>query len=261
MTIGLMDQFPIWAVFVVFAVISLLAYEAGFHIGRWWQRREPGEQEGPTDMLVGSLLALMAFLLAVTMSMAADRFDARRGLVVAEANAIEAVYDQANYLPEAQTAQLQELVREYLPLRIAPDDPARIPANLARSSELRTAMWAIERDAARSGYLSDLVSALGDSLTDLTNVNQTRVVAALYSRVPETVLLLLLIGSVLATGMVGYSAGLTERRSMLTASVLVLALGAVLVLVIDLDRPQDGTIQVSQQALLDVQRRIGPPAP
>src|SRR4051795_6540742 len=100
MTIGLMDQFPIWAVFVVFAVISLLAYEAGFHIGRWWQRREPGEQEGPTDMLVGSLLALMAFLLAVTMSMAADRFDARRGLRGAEAHAHEDRSDPADNPPE-----------------------------------------------------------------------------------------------------------------------------------------------------------------
>ena len=40
----------------------------------------PGEQEGPTGMLVGAILALLAFLLAVTMGMAADRFDARPSL-------------------------------------------------------------------------------------------------------------------------------------------------------------------------------------
>ncbi len=39
-------------------------------------------------MLVGSLLALLAFLLAVTMGMASDRFDTRRQLVIAEANSI-----------------------------------------------------------------------------------------------------------------------------------------------------------------------------
>ena len=59
--------------------------------------------------------------------------------------------------------------------------------------------------------------------------------------------------------MVGYGAGLTRRRSPLTAVVLVIALAATLTIVIDLDRPREGFIQVSQQPLLDLQRQIGPP--
>jgi hypothetical protein len=43
--------------------------------------------------------------------------------------------------------------------------------------------------------------------------------------------------------------------------VLVVVLGAVLTLVIDLDRPQEGFLTVSQQALLDVQQSIGTPLP
>jgi hypothetical protein len=31
--------------------------------------------------------------------------------------------------------------------------------------------------------------------------------------------------------------------------------------VVDLDRPQEGLLNVNQQALLDVQRWIGPPTP
>ena len=41
---------------------------------------------------------------------------------------------------------------------------------------------------------------------------------------------------------------------------MVVVLGAVLILVIDLDRPQEGFLQVSQQALLDVQQWIGQPS-
>jgi hypothetical protein len=88
----LLDSLPILGVFVVFAVLCLAAYEVGFRIGRWWQERTPDEKEGPTGMLVGSILALMAFLLAVTMGMASDRFDARRGLVLEEANSIGTTY-------------------------------------------------------------------------------------------------------------------------------------------------------------------------
>jgi hypothetical protein len=71
---------------------------------------------------------------------------------------------------------------------------------------------------------------------------------------------LLLIGSALSLGMVGYSAGIKGRRSVLSAFVLVVALSVVLALVIDLDRPTDGLINVSQQPLTDVQGWIGEPA-
>ena len=256
----LLDRAPLVVVAVLFAVISLACYEIGFRIGRWWQDRMPGEQEGPTDVLVGSLLALMAFLLAVTMSMAADRFDTRRGLVVAEANAIGTTYLQADYLPQPATDEMRELLREYLPLRIATDDVAQVRANVQRSTELHARMWAIQAEVARSGHSPDLVSSFGDSLSEIVSLNESRVVSALYARVPETVLLLLLAGSALSLGMVGFSGGLAGRRSVLSAVVLVVALGAVLTLVIDLDRPQEGFLRISQQALLDVQQWIGLPA-
>ena len=178
--------FPIAVAFALFALVTLVCYEVGFRVGRWWQDRMPGEQEGPADVLVGALLALMAFLLAVTMSMASERFDARRGLVLEEANAITAAYLQADYMPEADTAELKQLLREYLPLRINTSPSAlQVRANVQRSLELQGEMWAIEARVARSAYLSDLMSALGDSLTELVTVSERRVIAALYARVPE----------------------------------------------------------------------------
>ena len=257
----LLDSFSIPVIIVAFTVISLAVYEVGFRLGRWWQARIPGEQEGPAGVLVGSLLALMAFLLAVTMGMAADRFDARRGMVLAEANAIGKAYLQADYLPQEPADRMQELLREYLPIRIASNDRAEVLANVKRSTELHGEMWAIVADVARSGYLPDLVSSFGESVTDIVSVSQSRIVSGLYTRVPDTILLLLLAGSALSLGMVGYGAGINGTRSVVSAVVLVVALGAVMTLVIDLDRPQEGFLQVSQQALLDVQRWIGTPSP
>ena len=257
----LLDPIPVLGVFVLFAVITLVFYEIGFRIGRWWQDRLPGEQEGPTDMLVGSLLALMAFLLAITMGMASDRFDARRGLVLEEANAIQAVYLQAGYLPPAQTDQMRELVREYATLRIASSDQARVMENASISESLHRDMWSIQEEVVQTGYNPDIMSSFGDTLTDLITIHERRIVAGMYSRVPQTVLILLLAGSALSLAMVGYSAGLAGKRSVLSAVVMVVALGAVLVLVIDLDRPQDGFLTVSQQPLIDVQRVIGAPTP
>jgi hypothetical protein len=260
MTQQLLDPIPIWALFLVFAAITLLCYEVGYRVGVWWQDRMPGEQEGPNDVLVGALLALLAFLLAVTMGMAADRFDTRRGIVLSEANAIETTFLRADYLPAPAAAEMKGLLRQYAPLRVATNDPARIQANLQRSEELLREMWAIQAGVTAAGHDSDLIASFGESLNELNELAKARVIAALYARVPDTVVVLLLVGSALALAMLGYSAGLRKRRSVLSALVLVVASGIVLMLVIDLDRPQDGFVTVSQRPLLDVQARIGPPA-
>src|SRR6478672_5241594 len=144
----LLDSLPIVGVFVAFAVVSMLFYEGGFKFGRWYQERTPGEQEGPTNLLVGSILALLAFLLAVTMSMASDRFDTRRAIVLDEANAIGTTYLRAGYLPEPASSQIRQLLREYAPLRVVVTDAkaADVLADVARSREILNQAWAIGQE-------------------------------------------------------------------------------------------------------------------
>lgn len=257
----LLDPLPILVVFVLIAVILLAVFEVGYRVGRWWQEKTPDEKEGPTSMLVGSLLALMAFLLAVTMGMASDRFDTRRGLVLEEANAIGTTYLRAGYLPEPARTDSRELLREYVPLRINVADRQQLAANYARSTEIHADLWAIAEELARTTPDSDLLGLYIETLNQTIDLHATRATAIVYARVPETVLILLIIGAALTMGMVGYSAGLTRRRSFLGAAVLVIVLSAVLTLVVDLDRPRDGFLQVSQQPLIELQDQIGAPSP
>jgi hypothetical protein len=178
--------------------------------------------------------------------------------VVEEANAIATAFQRADYLPQPQAEGLKGLLRAYLPLRIV-DDPAEVPANIVASADLARQMWAIQAGVAQSGYSPDLVSSVGESLNEIVTVSERRVVAGVYARVPPTIMFLLLGGSALSLAMVGYTAGLKGRRSVLSAAVLIVVLGVVTTLVVDLDRPQEGLLTVSQQALLDVQRWIGSP--
>jgi hypothetical protein len=88
------------------------------------------------------------------------------------------------------------------------------------------------------------------------DLHESRIVAGLYARVPPTILWLLVAGVILSLGLVGYNAGLSKQRSPVIATVLVVALGATLWLVIDLDRPAEGLIQTSQQPLIDLQEEL-----
>jgi len=255
-----LEDVPVLVIFVIFAAVSFVAYEIGFQVGAWYQARTPGVQEGPTGVLVGSLLALLAFLLAITMGMASDRFDTRRGLVLEEANSMGTTYLRAGYLPEPASSEIRNLLREYVPLRVAPSDRATLLVNIQRSEELLQQMWSVAEDEAKTTQQGDLMALFLESLNETIDLNESRIAAGVYARVPASILWLLIVGSVLTLAMVGYSAGLTRRRDLLSAIVLIVALGAVLALVVDLDKPQEGFVQVSQQPIIDLQEQIGPPS-
>lgn len=253
----LLDSLSIVAVFVAFALGALLMSEGGFRVGRWWQNRTPEEKEGPTAMIVASLLALLAFLLAVSMGMAADRFDTRRGLVLAEANALGTTYLRAGYLPEPASSQIRGLLREYVPLRVVNTDLAGLQVRIARSVELHADLWSITEELARTSPESDALALFIESLNQVIDLHGSRITVGIYGRVPETVIILLFLSAMLTLGMVGYNAGLTRRRSPLTAVVMIIVLGAVLTLVVDLDRPRDGFLTVNQQPLIDLSEQLG----
>ncbi len=255
------DSLPIVGFFVAFTIVALITAEVGYRLGSWWQARTTDEKEGPTAMIVGSLLALLAFLLAITMGMASDRFDTRRSLVLAEANSVGTTYLRAGYLPEPASSKIRHLIREYVPLRIVTNDFEKIQVAIDRSVEIHAKLWSITEELARATPDSDVLALFIASLNETIDLHETRAIAGLYARVPETILILLLLGSMLTLGMVGYNAGLSFRRSPLAAIVLIVVLGAVITLVVDLDRPRDGFLEVSQQPLIDLQAQIGALSP
>jgi hypothetical protein len=145
----LLDPIPVTAVFIGFVIVALVTYEGGFRIGRWWQRRSPAEEEGPRDVMVGSILAMLAFLLAVTMGMASDRFDTRRGIVRDEANAIGTTFLRAGYLAQPYRNNIQNLLREYLPHRVSTADLGQLAADYAESKRIHNDLWAETEELVR----------------------------------------------------------------------------------------------------------------
>jgi len=246
-----LDDISLLVVVPALLLVTLAFYEIGYRIGRWRERRAAGEVSGPTGMIVGSMLALMAFLLAIAMGMAADRFDARRALVLQEANSIGTTLLRAGYLPEPSSTQLETLLREYVPLRIVSDQD-ELQAQISRSVEIQGETWAIAEKLARDSGERPVVAIFIESLNETIDVHESRITAGLYARVPPTVIWLLVVGVFFSVGMVGYNAGLTGRRSMVSAVVLAVALSAVVALIVDLDRPSDGIIRTSQQPLIDL---------
>ena len=68
--------------------------------------------------VVGATLGLLAFLLAFTFGMAADRFENRRHALVDETNAIETGYLRAELLIEPHRSEVRKILREYVEERL-----------------------------------------------------------------------------------------------------------------------------------------------
>jgi hypothetical protein len=54
----------------------------------------------------------------------------------------------------------------------------------------------------------------------------------------------------------GYNQGLTSTRRSLAALALIFAFSVVMLLIVDLDRPGEGLLRVSQQSMIDLQNSM-----
>ncbi len=257
----LLDVLPVPLLFLLLVAVAIAIHEGSYRLGAWHGRVRPTETEGPTELLVGAILALMGFLLATTTALAADRFDARRALVVDEANAIETTFLRAGYLAEPASGEIRTLLREYAPLRINVLDPLAYERNLAASKEMGEELWAHAEAVARTDGDRPVVAIFVESLNEAIDVAAAREAALDNGRVPETVVWFLLLGAGLSAGIVGYNSGLKRRRGVVGAVALIVLLAAALTFVIDLDRPRDGLLRVSQEPLETLIQEMGPTQP
>lgn len=118
MNTHLLDAISVSGFFLAALAFGLLALEIGYRIGSWRHVHAIEEKEVPVGAMVASVLALLAFMLAFTFGLAASRFDARRQVVVDEANAIGTTWLRSRLLPEPQKSEAARLLREYVDVRV-----------------------------------------------------------------------------------------------------------------------------------------------
>ncbi len=124
---------------------QLLAREIGYFLGKRHRSRSSAEPEG-VGVLVGSMLGLLAFVLALTLSFATERYEERQSGTLAEANAIGTAWLRANAIDAPQSRDIARLLVEYTSVRAdyvrAAADAKRLEAISQKSGELQTVIWA-----------------------------------------------------------------------------------------------------------------------
>lgn len=251
-----LDIFPLWVQFTLTVCLLAVGLEVGYRSGQW-RRAMHGEKDQPVSAIVASTLGLVALVLGFTFSLAASRFDARRQVVLEEANAIGTTYLRTQFLPEPQRAEVQSLLREYVDVRLAaPNDPAKA---VVKSEAIQAQLWERGSLVAQQQPESIMVGLFIQSLNDVIDIHAKRVLVGLRSRIPMVIWVGVIGLAFLGILEIGYQSGLSGTRRSPSMIGLILAFAVVLNLIADLDRGHEGLLLVSQQAMSDLKHTITAP--
>lgn len=259
----LIDYLPLWGLYVATVAIVLLSYEIGFRLERYRRRRSKQEQEKepPVGAMVGATLGLLGFMLAFTFGTAASHFDARKNLVLDEANAIGTAYLRAELLPEPHRTEIRNLLCEYVNVRLEGVQQGKLEQAIHRSEELHRLLWS-KAVAVVEKHPGLFVAGLFiGSLNEVIDFHAKRIEASLRRRIPGIIWAALYFITILAMAAMGYLAGLAGTLRSPVILVVVLTFSAVMWLIADLDRPREGLLKVSQQAMSDLRNTMIAPVP
>lgn len=252
------DNIPIWLLFIITTIVFSIATELGFRLGKFMHERLKKEQNPQVDTILGASLGLLAFFLAFTFSMAGSRYDARKQLVLDEANAIGTTYLRAKLLPKPYSAEFQDLLREYVDARaqIQTGKMEIVKQVIVKSEELHDQLWSKLATLTENGNHSPITALFISSLNDVFDLHAKRVNAGMRNRIPISIFVTLYFVAFLAMAMMGYQAGLSGKRSPIAGLVLILTFAIVLTLIIDLERPRQEIFSVSQQTMVDLKNKL-----
>jgi len=256
---AILDQFPLLWVYIGTVVLVMIAAEIGFQVGNWLQRRDPESGKALlTGPVVGGMLGLMAFLLGFCISIVIGQHNGRKSMVVTEANTIGTAYLRADFLDEADREATRDLLREYVEIRLAAaSDTTLYESAISRSEEIHGQLWSLVAQNVTRGNESAIMALFVDSINEVIDVHSLRL-AAIQLRLPRQLGIVLYAATLLSFLLVGVSSSANGKRDTLTIMLFALAFVTVFMIIVDLDRAQEGLLTVSQSALSDLLAQMTP---
>ncbi|MCA3280460.1 MAG: hypothetical protein ING10_14425 [Roseomonas sp.] len=253
--------FSLFAFWLVFFAIQWTAQAIGAWLGRRHTARGAAPAEG-VGVVVGGMLGLLAFVLALTLSFATARFEERRQGTLMEANALGTAWLRAKAIGHPRGEELAHLFAEYTQLRAdfitAPADREAVRAINAKTADLQNRIWEHVTVIVR-----ERPDAISSSLMAATNEVFDRATAERFAfgqTMPPQMVWLLLGIAVLSIGALGYQLGM-RGLSLPILSVLLIAMWtSVIVVILDLSAPRIGSLRSSAAAYYWTLEGFGPGA-
>ncbi|MEN6309708.1 MAG: hypothetical protein ABFD91_18325 [Anaerohalosphaeraceae bacterium] len=255
------DQIPLWCVLLMTVVAVLISIWIGTLLGQRRRSKPDHEEDTSLGTIIGATMGLLAFMLAFTFGMAADRFQTRKQLLLDEVNVIGTTYLRAGLLLEPHRSQVRSLLSDYVDIRInlAKENVQSLDQKLAEtkacSEVLHFQMWSHAMALAEADRSSEIDALFISSLNEMIHLHNSRITVLMY-HIPSTIWYVLYFITILSMAIVGYQVGLSGKSVIKVSIVLALVFSSVVLLIADLDRAAEGSLRVSQEPLLELQKKI-----
>ena len=245
---------------VLISIITFVVVLTSIHAGHWlygyMKKTSKGALIEPSASAIGAMMGLLAFMLAFAFSMGAHRLDVRKQLLLEEMNAIGTLHMRSDFLPADEGNEMKTLLAVYTKLRVdLYEDPKLLPDAMARSEEINEKLWSIV-NAYGVDHLNDVSAlALIEATNNVIDVYGARVFAG-TQHIPVIIWAVLVAMTILAMIAIGYQMGMSGRMSNLLSIIMALTFSAVLVLIADLDRYDQGFFMLPDQPMINFYESI-----
>ncbi len=237
----------IW-IAILFFVGVLATLEMGYKIGRQRNAIQKDEASNETNVLSGSVYALLTLLLAFSFSLAVQRFEARRHLIVDQANAIGTAYLRIDLLPESDQPGLRHEFERFTDAQIAygkalsagQDGNEASRETLDAEKRIWTlAMVSLQNDSHESNRI--LISQSFNQMFDNASAKSQEA----ETRTPQVFFVLLISLSLASALLAGKAMAGKPSRSWGHRIIFAGVLALVLYVIWDLDDPRQGAIRIN----------------
>lgn len=238
-------QVPAILIVAIFFTIIFLLNWLGYRVRKRLERKHTGK-EITIGTAEGSLLGLMALLLAFSFGMAGTKFETRRQAIIDEANILTDAILRCDLYPDSVKRSLLPHFRQYLEARIqyfeAGDNPGKIKVSLHDAHKNFEIIWKqailLERIDAMRWRTEKMVPAL----LSMHNIVTTRE-AGRVAAVPMLIIIVLHMLVFVAAFLSGFGIKPGHRNLFLSMAFAFMT-SAVLYLVMELGRPRQGYINL-----------------
>ncbi len=248
---------PVNYPFILFILSFLVLWLSAKISASIRDKRPPMDEAVREDLnvIVAATLTLLGLIIGFTFSMAMNRYDQRKTLEEAEANAIGTEYLRADLLPGPSAAKVRGLLKKYLDQRILfysarnEDDRSRINSDTAR---LQAELWSALDF--QSGQPTPMMALAVAGMNDVLN-SQGYTQAAWWNRIPIAAWGLMAAVAIYANMLVGHSRR-RAKAGILQLVIFPLVLSIAFLFIADIDSPRRGIIRVRPQNLISLQESL-----
>lgn len=245
-------------VFVLSFVMMWLATRVGEAFLRRRQHSVETDVREDFSTILSATLALLGLLIGFSFSMATGRYDQRKNLEEAEANAIGTEYVRADLLPAADAARVRPLLRRYLDQRIAfytTRDRQALQQIGARTAQLQAELWAAVLGPAADNP-TPMVALAVAGMNDVLN-SQGYTEAAWRNRIPYAAWILLVSVAFCCNALIAYGARNIRADGRLLL-ILPFVVSLSFFLIADIDSPRGGIIHLDPVNLASLADSLPP---